>query len=638
MRLHKIVSLTIVAVGMVFSSMLFAQESSEEYKEKDVIHLSPVVVTADRIEVPLDRVSSSVSIISSSLIETQQLQTVGDLLSKVSGVSIPRSGSFGRNSTLFLRGANGNQTLVLIDGAKVNEPMNGAFDFSNLKTDNIEKIEIIRGSQSTLYGSEAIGGIINIFSKNGSDNLELSLDAEAGEFGTFSETGTLSGSLGGYKYSFSLSDLRTDGQFENDDYKNTTFSSRITTKFSENTKGALTVRTFNAEGGTPNQRILNFDPNARQTSDINIYSLTFNQKISTLWHHKLSLSKTETDISFTDPVNPGDTSAFAADFDNLIISSISTADWQNDLHVSANNVVTAGVEWEEKQGESASTYADFKNLTKTYSIYLQNHYRYNDKFNITGGVRSDNHSTFGKTTNYRLTSAYILGNSFGNETKIRGSWGTGFRAPSIYELYYPGYFGSYAGNTDLNPEESVSFEIGIEQKFSDNKLFISAELFKTEFTNLVTIIDVGAVNIDKAETKGFELNGTVRISDNLDLAGNYTRLETEDLLTELPLLRRPKYNSSISLNYRATEQLNVSTSISFVGERYDSDFIFDENFQVTYGFLPSYRTARIAVSYELLKQVRLKLRIENLFDESYEEVAGYLSPGKAVYGGITLKL
>ena len=526
----------ILLLTVSLNPIVFAQDKEDDFDE--TIRLKHVVVTADRIEVPLDRVSSSMTLITAESIETQQYQTVGDALRKVTGVSIPRSGSYGRNSTLFLRGANGNQTLVLIDGAKVNEPMNGAFDFSHLKTDNIEKIEIVRGSQSTLYGSEAIGGIISIFTKSGSSNLELSLDAEAGEFGTFSQSGNLSGSLDVTKFSVSLSDIRTDGQFDNDDYKNTTFSGRITAKFSDNTKIALTVRTLRAEGGAQNQRILDFDPNAIQTSDINIYSMAFNQKISSLWHHKLLVSKTETDISYSNPVNPGDTSAFALEFNDLIISSVSSADWQNDLHTSANNVITAGIEWEEKKGKSVSTYDDFENRTDTRSIYLQNHYRLNDNFNITGGVRSDNHSTFGNSTNYRLTSAYIFRNSYGNETKIRGSWGTGFRAPSIYELYYPGYFGSYAGNIDLNPEESVSFEFGVDQKLADNKLFLSAELFKTEFTNLITIIDAGAVNISKAETKGIELNANIKIFRLIDLSGNYTYLDTEDLLTGLPLLRR----------------------------------------------------------------------------------------------------
>ncbi|MCH7620022.1 MAG: TonB-dependent receptor [Candidatus Marinimicrobia bacterium] len=625
-----------ILLAASINPIILAQDKEDEFD--DTIRLKPVVVTADRIEVPLDRVSSSVTLITAESIETQQYQTVGDALRKVTGVNIARSGSNGRITTLFLRGANSNQTLVLIDGAKVNEPMNGGFDFSNLKTDNIEKIEIVRGSQSTLYGSEAIGGIVNIFTKSGSSDLSFSLNAEAGEFRTFSESGDLSGSLGGYKFSFFLSDLKTDGQFENDDYKNTTFSSRITTTLPKNTEIALTVRKSNAEGGAPNQRILNFDPNARQKSDIKIFSLALNQKISGLYHHKLKLSKSESDINYSDPVNPGDKSEFASDFNSSIISSVSKVDWQNDLHFSVNNVITTGIEWEEKKGKSVSTFDDFENRTNTRSIYLQNHFRLNDKFSITGGVRTDNHSSFGNSTNYRLTSAYIFSNSYGNETKIRGSWGTGFRAPSIFELYYPGFFGSFGGNPNLQPEESISLEVGVDHKTADKKLFVSAELFKTEFTNLITITEPGAVNINKAETKGIELNTDIKISEKIDVSGNYTYLETEDLLTGLPLLRRAIHNGGTSLNIRATQKLNLSAGVSFVGERYDTDFVFDENFQVSYGFLPSYTTARVAVSYELLEQVRLKLRIENLLDEVYEEVAGYPSPGRAVYGGITLKL
>ena len=323
MRLHKMVSLTIVAVGMVFSSMLFAQESSEEYKEKDVIHLSPVVVTADRIEVPLDRVSSSVTLITAELIESQQFQTISDALRNVSGVDIVRSGSPGKITSLFLRGTNGNHTLVMLDGVLLNDPLNGGFDFSNLNTDNVKSIELVRGAQSTLYGSDAIGGILNILSKNGSRELKISLNAEAGKYGTFKESGNISGRNDLIKYSLSLSQFNTDGLFDNDDYSLTTSSLSVTLNLKQDTKLTLSNRYSNSEGGTPGQRIFTYDPNARTANSLKATAILLNQKVSSIWRHKLNISRSEGEIDFDNSNVEGDLYPFGADSSNLNSSFVS---------------------------------------------------------------------------------------------------------------------------------------------------------------------------------------------------------------------------------------------------------------------------------------------------------------------------
>ena len=278
---YKRLPLTIIVFGLVLNTLLFAQESSDKFKEKDedIIYFSPIVVTADRIEVPLDRVSSSVTLITAEAIEEQQVNDVSEVLRNVSGIDIVRSGSNGRITSLFMRGTNSVHTLVMLDGVQINDPLGAGFDFSILSTDNIKNIEIVRGAQSTLYGSEAIGGIINITTKNGSNDLKLSVGAESGSFSTFKETGNISGSLNRLKYTLSFSRLDTDGSFDNDDYSRSTISANIATEINADTKLTFTGRISDSEGGTPGQRMLDFDPNARSENKLESYSLLLNQKM-----------------------------------------------------------------------------------------------------------------------------------------------------------------------------------------------------------------------------------------------------------------------------------------------------------------------------------------------------------------------
>jgi len=630
----KSIIFSLIAV-LFITVTTFAQSETED--EKDIIFFSPVVVTANRIEVPLDRVSSSVTLITADAIENQQVNDVSEILRNVSGVDIVRTGSSGRITSLFMRGTNSNHTLVMIDGIQVNDPLNGGFDYSNLSTDNVKNIEVVRGSQSTLYGSEAIGGIINIITRKESNDLILSASAEGGSFGTFKESGNISGSSKLLNYTLSFSRIDTDGLFDNDDYSRSTFSANISTEINADTKLSFTGRISDSEGGTPGKQFFSFDSNARSATTIKAGSILFNQKVSQKWHHKVIISSSAGDIDFDNSVVVADSLPFEAESSDLR-SSISSVDWQNDYHFSPHLVITSGVEWEERQGKRESS-TNFDNLTDTRSIYLLNHIRFNDDFNISLGVRSDDHSTFGRNNNFRLTSAYIISKSPDTETKIRGSYGTGFRTPSINELFWPSsFFGDtefFVGNINLQPEESTGFDIAVEQSFSEDRLFISVDFFKNTFTSLISFGAMGYENIDEAETQGLEFRTQANFNDQLTASGNYTYLETEDKSTGDPLLRRPKHSGGLNFNYNHESSLQLNLGITFVGERFDSDFF---GFPFVFEFTPSYKTIRVASSYNLTKNVNLRLRVENLLDEEYSEVIGFPAPGRAVYGGIGVNL
>jgi len=607
----------------------FAQSETED--EKDIIFFSPVVVTANRIEVPLDRVSSSVTLITADAIEKQQVNDVSEILRNVSGVDIVRTGSPGKITSLFMRGSNSNHTLVILDGVQINDPLGAGFDYANLSSDNIKNIEVVRGTQSTLYGSDAIGGIISITTKNGSNNFKLSANLESGSFGTFKESGNISGSTDILNYALSFSQFDTDGLFDNDDYSRSTFSANISTEINADTKLSFTGRLSDSEGGTPGKQFVTFDPNARSANTTKSGSLSLIQKISSVWHHKFSISRSEGDLDFDNSIVEGDLNPFGADSSELG-SSINSFDWQNDFHINPYLVITSGVEWEERQGNRRSFFATFDNLTNTRSIYLLNHINFNDDFNISIGGRSDDHSTFGRNNNFRIASAYIYSNSINNETKIRGSIGTGFRTPSINELFWPG-----SGNINLKPEESTSFELGIEQKISEDKYIISVDLFKLDFKNLIAFGSTCfcSENIKVAETQGLELRTKVNLNEQLTASGNYTFLDTDDNSTGDPLLRRPKHSGGLNFSYNHESSLKLNLGVTFVGERFDSGFTV---FPAVFEFTPSYKTIRIASSYNISEFVRINLKIENLLDEEYSEVIGFPAPGRAVYGGIGVNL
>jgi len=618
---------SIIAV-LLITATTFAQSEIDE--EKDIIRFSPVVVTANRIEVPLDRVSSSVTLITADAIEKQQVNDVSDVLRNVSGVDIVRVGSPGRLTSLFMRGTNSNHTLVMLDGVQMNDPLNGGFDYSNLSADNVKNIEVVRGSQSTLYGSEAIGGIIYITTKGGLNDIHFSANAEGGSFGTIKESGNISGGSNSLNYNFSLSRIDTDGLFDNDDYSRSTFSANISTDLNAGAKLSFSGRISDSDGGTPGQRILSPDPNARSKTKLESYSLLFDQKISDEWHHKLSASRSEGEIDFDNPADPNN--PFGSE--SFLTSSITSVDWQNDYHFSPRIVITSGVEWEERKGKRVSS-TSFENLTDTRSIYLLNNIQLNNDFNVSIGLRSDDHSTFGRSNNFRLTSSYILSGSNDNETKLRGSIGTGFRTPSINELFWPaGDFGP-VGNINLDPEESTGFDIAVEQSFNQNRLFLSVDYFKNSFDGLIGFGAMGFENIDSSETQGVEFRAQSNIDDQLTASGNYTYLETEDKSTGDQLLRRPKHSGGLNFNYNHESSLQLNLGITFVGERFDSDF---SGFPFVFEFTPSYKTVRIASSYNLTENVKLKLRIENLLGEEYSEVAGFPSPGRAFYGGFGINL
>ena len=611
---------------------------SQEYAQNDTVE--EVVVTATRIEIPASEVGSSVTVIPGSQIEEQQKSTVLEVLRTVPGLNVvKRQGA----TSVFMRGAKSEHTLVLIDGIEMNDPISPgrAFDFSYLTVDNIERIEIIRGPQSTLYGSDAIGGVINIITKKGKGAPGGFVSAEAGSYNTFSEKAGISGGSSLANYSLGISRLDTDGisaadkddgNHEDDGLENTEVSARVGITPGDGFDLDVLLRWIDTDADIDNSGGPGGDdPNyTTQTRQLYFRSQASLVLLDDLWEQKLG-------FSLTDYRREGHNDTDADHLDDLSRDSydgkIVKFDWQHNLYLHETNILTLGVETEEEKGGSdyysesvwgpySSTFAE--ETARTNGYYLQDRITLWDSLFTTLGARVDDHSRFGTQTTYRVTTAYRIRQT---GTTIKGSYGTGFKAPTLYQLY------SVYGDETLDPEESIGWDVGIEQTISGGIVTVGATYFNNNFDDLIDY-DTGLskyVNITEARSQGVELFAALVPMDDLTLRASYTYTDTQDKATGEDLLLRAKNRFGLNVNYRLLERANVNLEITYAGKRYDNDF---STWPATLVSLDPYTLVNLAASYDLTGNIQLFSRVENLFDEEYEEVNGYGTAGVSAYGGL----
>lgn len=633
-------------VAAVLLAILFVGPRGIFAQEKEAEKLGEVVVTASRMETPAQQVASSITVITGQEIREKQKTTVLEVLRSVPGLDVVRTGGPGKETAVFLRGAKSEQTLVLIDGVEMNDPTSPgrAYDFAHLTTDNIERIEVLRGPQSTLYGSDAMGGVINIITKKGKEKMAAFASGEYGSFETFIGKAGVSGGNRWVNYSLGLSYSDTegissanekDGNTEKDGYRNKSISARVgftPTEFFDldfifrYTDAKADIDNFGGVGGD--------DPNNTTTTKQLFFRTQAGLSLfNDFWLQKLGLSLSDhkrRGNNDPDPAHPGELSRDS--YDGRVLK----LDWQHDLHLHKTNTLTLGVETEEERAESSyyseSFFGPFtstfdEKTARTNGYYLQDQIKLWDSWFTTLGIRLDDHSKFGNETTYRITSAYLIRRT---GTKIKGSYGTGFKAPSLYQLYAPVY-----GDENLKPEKSTGWDAGVEQSLWKERLVLGVTYFGNRFKDLIDF-DSGTskfINISKAETQGVEAFVSVRPVADLTLRASYTYTDTEDKSTGKPLLRRAKNKAGFDVGYRFLEKGNVNLGLVYVGERDDLDF---STFPATRVELGDYLLVNLAASYDITKNFHVYGRIENLLDESYEEVKGYGTPGISVFAGLKL--
>lgn len=616
---------------------VFGQESS---------HLDEIVVTATRSETPLTEVGSSVTVVTREEIEERNKTFVLDILRTVPAVDVTRSGGPGGQTYVGIRGATSEHTLVLVDGVRVNDPAStgGSFDFGTMSSDLIERIEILRGPQSTLYGSDAMGGVINIITRRGEGKPSGFVSAEGGSFSTAREQVSVSGATGMFNASLGLSRMDTSGisaageQYgarETDGHHATNVSTRLGVTPFRNLDFHCIVRYLDTKtdldnGGGAGQD----DPNSLvRSQQVVVRGQGRLSLFDDRWEQKLGISFTNLDRNYRNDTD----SSHAEDSDRASYHGQSLSfDWQHSVRIHKTNTLTLGFETREEKARSdyssMSAYGPYKSVFPQESdritgYYLQDRVSLWDVWFTTLGVRLDDHSRFGTEVTYRFTTSYLVKQT---ATRLKGSYGTGFKAPSLYQLYGPTY-----GNRSLRPEKSEGWDIGLEQALLDGRVDLGATWFSNDFEDLVEFDGSASryKNTARAESYGLELSAAVQATDDITLRAAYTLTKTRDKATGLELARRPENKVSFDVNYRFAGKGNANLELAYTGKRRDTWYD-----PVTYASsrveLGGYLLANLAASYDITSRLQLYARVENLLNRQYEEVKGYGAPGIGGYGGV----
>ncbi|HUL13329.1 MAG TPA: TonB-dependent receptor [Methylococcaceae bacterium] len=625
------------ALGISYALLAVSGAPLSAETGQPVEKLETVVVTATRTETPEKEIGSAITVITAQEIASRKLNSVADVLRVVPGLDVVRAGGAGQQTSVFLRGANANLTLVLIDGVEMNDPAspNGAFNFSDLQTDNIERIEILRGAGSAIYGSDPIGGVINIITKKGQGKPKFQAMGEGGSYDTFKVRGGVTGGTDRVNYNLSASRLETGGfsaadsafgNSERDSYKNSTVSARLGAQALDNLDFGWTLR-YN-EGKAMIDTGCNFvvpcdDPNSYTKSNA-LFTRGHGhlQLFDGFWEQTLGLAYSRTDRHSIYKVDRTDLS-YSRD-DNL--GEKIKVDWQNVLHVHETNTVTLGIEDDEDRMASESTYGFppppiNQKTMNDIGFYLQDQIRLFDRWFTTAGVRHDENNRFGGHVTWRANQVFAVTET---GTRIKGSYGTGFKAPSLLQLFDPTF-----GNPDLKPETSRNWDIGLEQSLWRERIQLEATYFNNSFENLIKFGPppfFKPENIGQATAEGVEGVVEFRPLEDLSLRGTYTYTRTKDQDTGQRLLRRPTHKGSFDADYRFLGKAAVHLNILMVG---DKDDILDTR-------VPGYVLVNLAGSYDVSKNLQIFARVDNLFDKKYEEVFGFGTSGIAGYGGVTL--
>ncbi|WP_127717753.1 TonB-dependent siderophore receptor [Halobacteriovorax sp. HLS] len=565
-----------------------------------------VTVTAEKIERSYDETTSNVQVIDLEEIEKSQTTNLADLIEKKSGLFVNSNGSYGKSTSLFLRGADSSFTLIVIDGVEYNDKssVGGGSVLDHIDLSNVEKVEILKGSQSVLYGSDAMAGVINITTKNPKGTKEALGSVSYGSFknkrASFSARN--SGKRVDYSMGLSFQDVEGISSYnedrvimaEKDGYNNLTASFKATTSISTKDELSLSIRSVKAESDFDASTADKLDYVGRDAQTIS--SLFYKYKATKVWEPKLKVSHNKSDRL---------SNSFSL---SRLVSKVNKVELENPFVLSKALTLLNGFEYE-KTKASIGTIDNKKNF-ESVAGYLDAHGKF-QKLSLHGGVRWTNESTYSYRVVWKIGASYPVFKK--TDLKINAS--TGFKSPSLYQLY------SNFGNTALSPTQSESFDLSITQFILSSKFELT--YFNDNYDNIIDFDSVSNryENISKADIEGFELNyfGESRSFDwkvgttLLSAINNSTGKEGQ----YLPRRPRQKYNASLGWN--GFEKFNSIVDFSYVGERENSDFDTI--------VLSSYFLVDLRFSYELGVDDKVLFKVGNLFDRKYEQVYGYGTPG-----------
>ncbi|MEP3655285.1 MAG: TonB-dependent receptor [Litorimonas sp.] len=585
-----------------------------------------VTVTADRLGYTrVDEITVPVSIITEKDIKYRNQGVVADLLRTIPGLSVSQNGGAGSLTQIRLRGSEANHVVVIFDGVEVSNPSDGAFDFGGLRTEDIVKIEVLRGEQSALYGSDAIGGVINIITRAGSTTENWRASVEGGSRGTFEgqvsaiiPLGDAALTVNGNAFTtngFDVSGLdgETDGAksrtlnvgLNNVEFGGITFSGKF----------GSSVRETNFDSDSDfNGRLDNTNDETEVKTETARVDARF-----TLggFDHKITAHMVETD---TDTVGG---------FTSRSIGSRHVANWAAKRNFSENHSFTAFAEAEHEQYEIHPNFTEPGAEPDNWTYSLAGDYQFaKNDITLTASARHDINDIFDDATTWRLGAGY----GFNWDGRVRASIGTGVKNPTLIELF--GFFPAsrFTGNENLQPETSLGFSVGYKQSIGN--LDLSIDAFRSELQDEITTIfnpdfTSTVINLETDSARqGIELAASWS-ADNLSLSGSASFLESEQ--DDIEEIRRPDFLASATATWTPTEAIAFTLNVDHNGEQLDTDFATFQNVE-----LDSFTLVGANARYDLNDHVALTLRGSNLLDESYQEIVGYASAGRGIFAGLEL--
>jgi len=589
--------------------------------------LPETTIIANRTETPLTKVGSAVSVVDVTGLERDSIFYLDEALKFTPGViSESISGQRGSSSSILLRGTTTGHAHVRVDGMRISGAniASGNF-FGGSRVSGLSRIEILRGPQSALYGGDAIGGVIGLYSKKGSGTPGGSLSLEAGSFDSFSTALELNGKIDRIAYSLGIGHESTDNDLPNNRFEQLSYTLRLDYEVSDSLDIGMTLRGFDSQFRRPSYSDPNFGRAADDDTESILATVFADFQVTDQWKSKLTLGIY--DESY-DSDNFGSTDYFRTDGRRYAIY------WDNTVHWNDRQVTTAGLVYEKTKYHYASNSAFF-GLTQDdrsndqYGVYLNHSWEVTDDLSLTGGVRWEDYDTYGDEFTWRVAAAYRLE---ATDTKFRASVGRGFRPPSFIDIF--GFGGG--SNFDLEAEQSIGWDVGIDQQFCDGQYQVGVTYFENRIEDQITTTFGPAPTFSAITsnapgttvTKGIELEAHAKwLDDRLRATLAYTWLAKS-------LQDQPEHSAGLRVNADITDQLEAGFSVTYLDTR-------------SWGGneLDAYTVMGLHANYKVSSNVTLTARVENLFDTNYEFANFGSGPnqqtfpgrGRGVFAGVTFQ-
>ena len=602
-----------------------------------------VVIIATRLPTPVAQVASSVTVITAADIERRQDRSLPDVLREVPGLSITQTGGAGGQTSLFMRGTNSNHVKLIVDGIDMSDPSTptGAADISKLLAGDFARVEVLRGPQGALYGSDAIGGVINVITKVGDGPLAINASAEGGSFDTFNQSASVSGSDNGVHYSATVQHLHAGatpvtplnllpvGQRRSDDfYDNLTATAKLGLDITDNfdlglvtryygslgkfTGDAFNFATFTSFPSPTRTRVHIVDYQTRGTAHLKLWDGRFDQTFGIAYGSNIADTQ--------DPDNGNSRQKG----DRI------KADWQGNVTVMDGQTLVLGAETTRDALHPGLSFGFPSTLARgitTNAGYAEVQSDFGGGLYNSASIRFDDNSRFGSRTTWRVAPAWVIEST---GTRLKATAGSGFKAPSLQQLY-----GTFGGNAALKAETSIGYDVGVEQVWGP--LSGGVTWFHNDIKNLISSGPAPAflnINIGRARTQGVESFIAWKALETLTLRGDYTYTDAIDGATRRALLRRPGHKASLNADWQATDDLSLDATLLYVGPQIDGN----RDFSIPRLKMPDVTTLDLAASYRLTQTWSVFGRLENAFDTTYQSPDGFLRPGIGAYAGLKVNL